>query len=391
MSIRRAREVLRIEAEAVRRLIPRVGRNFEAAVKLLAGCKGRVAVTGMGKAGLIGQKLSATLASTGTPSQWVHPAEAIHGDLGRVTKQDVVIALSNSGETEELNRLLPVIKRIGARLIALTGNPRSTLAKHSDVVLDVSVKREACSLNLAPTSSTTAMLAIGDALAVVVAEKKGFRERDFALLPPGGSLGRKLLLRVGDLMRTGTAHPIVRDRVRVKAALLAITKARVGCATIVDARGRLQGIFTDGDLRRHLDLTPDLARQRVRNVMTRRPKTIRDDCLAAEALRLLREYGIDELVVGGGRGPAGGPPGGPALPGAGGGAGERPVHRRGRRPDRRAHRVCRLRRRVEVLRRPGRRRAGLLESRGAEVRHHHVAPLASPRAPGEGDARGFPG
>src|SRR3989338_6012268 len=184
--IARAKEVLRSETEAVRRLIPRIGRSFEAAVGLLAGCKGRVVVTGMGKAGLIGQKLSATLSSTGTPSHWVHPAEATHVDLGRITKPDVVIALSNSGETEELTLLLPVIQRIGSRLIALTGNKRSTLARYSDVALDVSVAKEACSLNLAPTSSTTAMLAMGDALAVVVAEARGVKERDFALLHPGG-------------------------------------------------------------------------------------------------------------------------------------------------------------------------------------------------------------
>ena len=186
--IARAKEVLRIEADAIRRLIPRVGRSVEAAVGLLAGCKGRVVVTGMGKAGLIGQKLSATLASTGTPSHWIHPAEAIHGDLGRITRQDVLITLSNSGETEELTRLLPVIKRIGTRLIALTGHPRSTLAKHSDIVIDVGVAKEACTLNLAPTSSTTAMLAMGDALAVVVAERKRFKESDCALLHPGGQL-----------------------------------------------------------------------------------------------------------------------------------------------------------------------------------------------------------
>jgi arabinose-5-phosphate isomerase len=297
MSIRRAKEVLRIEAEAIRRLIPRIGRSFEAAVDLIADCKGRIAVTGMGKAGLIGQKLSATLASTGTPSHWVHPAEAIHGDLGRITTDDVIIALSNSGETEELTRLLPVIKRIGSRLIALTGNARSTLAQHSDVVLDVSVTKEACSLNLAPTSSTTAMLAMGDALAVVVAERKGFKERDFALLHPGGQLGRRLLLRVGDLMRTRDANPIVYETARVKEVLLAITKARAGCASVVDRRGQLVGIFTDGDLRRHLDSTHNLAEQRVSQVMTRSPKTIRADCLAAEALRILREHKIDELVV----------------------------------------------------------------------------------------------
>jgi len=297
MSISRAKEVLRIEADAIRRLIPRIGRSFEVAVQLIAACRGRVVVSGMGKAGLVGQKLSATLASTGTPSHWVHPAEAIHGDLGRITKDDVLIVLSNSGETEELTRLLPVIKRIGSRLIALTGNCRSTLARHSDVVLDVSVRKEACSLNLAPTSSTTAMLAMGDALAVVVAERKKFKERDFALLHPGGQLGRRLLLRVQDLMRTKGAHPILREHRRVKEVLLAITKARAGSASIVDGQGRLSGIFTDGDLRRHLDSTSNLADREVRHVMTRHPKTIGADRLAAEALRLLREYRIDELVV----------------------------------------------------------------------------------------------
>ena len=296
-SIKRAKQVLQIEAEAIRRLIPRVGQTFEEAVTLLVGCKGRVIVTGMGKAGLIGQKLSATLASTGTPSHWVHPAEAIHGDVGRVTREDVIIALSNSGETEELTRLLPVMKRIGSRLIALTGNPQSSLAKHSDVTLDVSVTREACSLNLAPTSSTTAMLAMGDALAVVVAERKRFREQDFALLHPGGQLGRRLLLRVGDLMRTGPANPVVSERARVKDVLLAITRARAGCASVVNARKQLVGIFTDGDLRRHLDSAHDLAQRPIREVMTRHPKMIGADHLAAEALRLMREHKIDELVV----------------------------------------------------------------------------------------------
>lgn len=296
-SLRRAKEVLRIEAEAVRQLLPRIGREFERAVGLLLSCKGRVVVTGMGKAGLIGQKLSATLASTGTPSLWIHPAEAIHGDVGRVTKDDCVIALSNSGQTEELTQLLPVIKHIGARLIALTGNLRSTLAQHSDVILDVSVKREACSLNLAPTASTTAMLAMGDALAVVVTERKGFKEHDFALFHPGGQLGKRLLLRVKDLMRTGKANPVVRETRSVKDVLLAITRARAGCAAVVDQRGRLTGIFTDGDLRRHLDITPNLPRLPVGRVMTRNPKTLAEDHLAVEALRLLREYRIDELVV----------------------------------------------------------------------------------------------
>jgi len=296
-SLKRAKDVLRIEAEAICRLVPRIGSNFERAVAAVLACKGRVVVTGMGKAGLIGQKISATLASTGTPSLWVHPAEAIHGDAGRITKDDCVIALSNSGETQELTQLLPVMKQIGASLIALTGNTHSQLAKHSDVVLDVSVTREACSLNLAPTASTTAMLAMGDALAVVVAERKGFKERDFALFHPGGQLGKRLLLRVRDVMRSGRAHPVVRESANVKAVLLLITKARAGCASVVDARGRLTGIFTDGDLRRHLETTPNLAHERVREVMTRKPKTIGPDRLAAEALRVLRDYKIDELVV----------------------------------------------------------------------------------------------
>ena len=292
----RAKAVLQIEAEAIRRLIPRLGDAFDRTVALLLGCKGRVVVTGMGKAGIIGQKISSTLASTGTPSLWIHPAEAIHGDLGRVTKDDVLVALSNSGETPELTQRLPIIKQIGAPLIALTGHVGSHLARHSDVVLDVSVKREACSLNLAPTASTTAMLAMGDALAVVVAERRGFKERDFALFHPGGQLGKRLLLRVRDLMRTGADNPIVPQRAPEKDVLLAITKARAGCASVVDARGRLVGIFTDGDLRRHIKDTTDLMDAQVHRVMTKTPKTIQADHLAAEALRLLREHRIDELV-----------------------------------------------------------------------------------------------
>ncbi len=297
MSLKRAKQVLRIEAAAIMRLIPRVGRAFEQAVRLILACNSRVVVTGMGKAGIIAQKLSATLASTGTPSLWIHPGDAIHGDLGRVTKRDCVIALSNSGETEELTRLLPVIKQIGTPLIALTGNVRSQLAKHSDVVLDVSVKQEACSLNLAPTASTTAMLAMCDALAVVVAERRGFKERDFALFHPGGQLGRRLLLRVRDLMRTGRANPVIRHTATVQHVLLAITRARAGCASIVDARGRLVGIFTDGDLRRHIHTGAALMHTRVAAVMTQHPKTIAPDRLAAEALAVLREHKIDELVV----------------------------------------------------------------------------------------------
>ncbi|MBI4355303.1 MAG: KpsF/GutQ family sugar-phosphate isomerase [Candidatus Omnitrophica bacterium] len=302
MALARAREVLRIEAEAIRQVLRQLGPEFPRAVEIVARCTGRVVVTGMGKAGLIGEKLSATLSSTGTPSLSLHPAEAIHGDLGRVTKRDVVIALSNSGETEEITRLLPTIAKIGAPVIAITGQLRSTLARHSQVVLKAVIKEEACPLGLAPSASTTAMLALGDALALAAAERKGFREQDFALLHPGGNLGKRLLLTVGDIMRTGSAHPVVKETALVKQALLAITRSRAGSATIVDGRRRLVGIFTDGDLRRHLDKTPDLARQRVSAVMTRRPKTITRDRLAVEALRILQQYRIDELPVVDGRG-----------------------------------------------------------------------------------------
>lgn len=296
MTLKRAKEVLRIEADAIRSLIPRMDRSFERAVALLLSVKGRIVVTGMGKPGIIGQKLSATLSSTGSPSLWLHPADAFHGDLGRVTRSDVVIALSNSGETEEVIRLLPLIKKIGARLIAITGNIRSTLAKNSDCVLDVTITREACPLGLAPTASTTAMLAMGDALAVELQERRHFRAEDFAFYHPGGNLGKKLV-RVKDLMRKGKANPVVREDALVREALFAITRARAGSASIVDRKGRLVGIFTDGDLRRHLEKEPNVSKARVRSVMTRRPMTISPEKLASEALRLLEEKRIDELPV----------------------------------------------------------------------------------------------
>lgn len=293
---RRAQEILRIEGRAIHSLIRRVDVQFVRAVETVRRATGRVVVTGMGKAGIIGQKLSATLSSTGTPSLWVHPAEALHGDLGRIRHDDVVICLSHSGETEELTRLLPLLKRLGTTLIALTGNTRSTLARHSDVVLDASIREEACPLGLAPSASTTAMLAMGDALALAVADAKGFREHDFALLHPGGELGKRLL-RVEDVMRRGHANPLVRMQQTVREVLLRITQARAGSACVVDGRGRLAGIFTDGDLRRHLKTTPNLVQLPVGRVMTRTPKTITKDRLAVEALRILKEHKIDELPV----------------------------------------------------------------------------------------------
>ena len=294
--LRRAKEVLRIESEAIACLIDRVSDDFVDAIHMIDRCKGRIVVTGIGKPGIIGRKISATLASIGIPSLFLHPAEAIHGDLGMVTKEDVILALSNSGETEELIRLISFIKEVGTKLISLTGNTRSTLAAHSDITLDVHVKEEACPLGLAPTASSTAVLAMGDALALAVAEKRGFKAEDYARYHPGGSLGKRLR-KVEEIMRTGRDNPIVHERKLVSEVLLAITGARAGCASIVDDEGRLVGIFTDGDLRRHIEEHPDLLRLKVREVMTSMPITIGKGKLVQEALRIIREKRIDEIPV----------------------------------------------------------------------------------------------
>jgi len=295
--IKRAKEVLEIEAQAIRLLKGRLGRGFIQAIELVLKSKGRVVVSGMGKTGIIAQKFSATLASTGTPSLFLHTAEAIHGDLGKVTADDVVIILSNSGATEEMKQLLPILKKIGAPIIALTGDSKSVLAKYSDVVLDVSVKKEACPLGLAPTASTTATLAMADALAVCLLERKGFKEKDFAFFHPGGALGRRLLLRVADIMRQGTANAIVREDKLVSEVLLAITRARAGSAIVVDKRGKLTGIFTDGDLRRHLASDKNLPQRLIKEVMTKNPCVVNQEMLAAQAMRILQAKKIDEVPV----------------------------------------------------------------------------------------------
>jgi arabinose-5-phosphate isomerase len=292
-----AKKVLKMERDALTSLIKRIDADFEKIISLMYRIDGRIIVTGMGKPGFIAQKISATLSSTGTPSLYLHPAEALHGDLGRVTKEDLILALSNSGETEEIIKLLPVLKKIGAKLVAMTGNTRSTLARFADYVIDTSVKREACPLGLAPTTSTTVMLALGDALAVALLDKKGFKEKDFAFYHPGGILGKRLILTVGDIMRKGHDNPVVRYDAKVKKVLLAITRSRAGCASVVDAKGRLIGIFTDGDLRRHLETHPKLIECMVRDVMTKNPTTIKKDKLAAEAFEILRSKRIDELPV----------------------------------------------------------------------------------------------
>lgn len=295
--LKMAREVLSTEAKAIQRLTRRIGSEFERAVTEMAKCKGRVIISGMGKPGFIARKIAATLASTGTPSLFLHPAEAIHGDLGMVKKEDLVIAISNSGETEEIVRMLSTLKKIGVTLIAMTSNTKSPLAKNADIVLDLGIDREACPLNLAPSTSTTAALAMGDALALSLLKKRGFRQEDFALLHPGGSLGRKLL-KVSDLMRTGKNNPVVDENTPLEKALLVITSARAGSCTLINKKRKLTGIFTDGDLRRHLgDDGGLILKQPVKKFATLKPLCVYQDQLAVEALNLLRSKKIDELPV----------------------------------------------------------------------------------------------
>ncbi|MFA5088476.1 MAG: KpsF/GutQ family sugar-phosphate isomerase [Candidatus Omnitrophota bacterium] len=302
MMLKRAKKVLDIEARAIQELKRNIDDNFLRAVDLIAGCEGRVIVSGMGKTGIIGHKIAATLSSTGTPSIWMHSAEAVHGDLGQVTQKDVLIIISTSGETEETKRLLPLMRKIGSKIIAMTGNPRSTLAKYSDITLNVSVKKEGCPLGLAPMASTTVTLAMGDALAACLIDRKGFKKEDFAFYHPGGSLGRQLLLKVEDIMRKGNTFSKVRENMIVKDVLLSITKTRCGSACVVDKKGQLMGIFTDGDLRRHLKGGTDLLSQKVKDVMTRKPSTVSKDKLAMEAFRILKDKRIDELPVVDGKG-----------------------------------------------------------------------------------------
>lgn len=289
--------VIKNEAAAIEALAGRMNGDFARACGYMLHCEGRIVVTGMGKSGHIGGKIAATLASTGSPAFYVHPGEASHGDLGMITPKDVVLALSNSGETAELLTILPLIKRLGVPLIALTGNPGSNLAILADVHIDVSVAQEACPLNLAPTSSTTATLAMGDALAIALLESRGFTEQDFARSHPGGSLGRRLLLMVGDVMVTGDAIPQVSERAKLSQALLEMSRKGLGMTAVVDDDGRLTGIFTDGDLRRTLDREIDLRNCLVAEVMTPGSTTARADMLAAEVLKIMQDKKINSLMV----------------------------------------------------------------------------------------------
>jgi arabinose-5-phosphate isomerase len=295
--IEMGREALQIEARAVAALVDRLGGEFEKACRILLACTGRVVVSGMGKSGHIGGKIAATLASTGTPAFFLHPAEASHGDLGMVTKGDVVLAISYSGETVELLTILPLFKRMDARLIAMTGNPASTLAREADVHLDVSVPAEACPLNLAPTASTTATLAMGDALAVALLKHRGFTEADFARSHPGGALGRRLLLHVSDVMRRGKDLPTVRPETPLTEGLLEMSRKRLGLTAVVDAAGQVVGIFTDGDLRRALDRDLDVRATTMADVMTRGPRSIGPGELAAEAVLMMEKHSVNGLLV----------------------------------------------------------------------------------------------
>lgn len=295
--IEEAKRVLRIEAQSILDLIERIDENFSRAVDLLYGCKGRVVLMGMGKSGLVGRKIASTFASTGTPSFFIHPAEGLNGDFGMLAREDLVMAISNSGETRELLEVLPLIKRYGNKLIVLTGNLRSTLAKAADVCLNIHVKTEACPLGLAPTASTTATLALGDALAVTLMIKKGFKEEDFALLHPGGTLGKRLLLTVKDLMHVGDAFPKVSEKTLMKDVIFEITSKRLGVTAVLNEEGHLVGVITDGDLRRALERFNDLLNRTASEVMTRNPKWIEKDALAAKAIQRMEEYSITSLFV----------------------------------------------------------------------------------------------
>ncbi len=296
-ALRLAREALAIEADAVRALAQRLGEGFVRAVQLMLDVRGRVVVMGIGKSGHVGRKIAATLASTGTPAMFVHPAEASHGDLGMIKPVDVVLAISNSGESEELNVVVPLVRRLGAPLVAMTGHAGSTLARHADVVLDSGVEKEACPLNLAPTASTTAQLALGDALAVALLDARGFKAEDFARSHPGGALGRRLLTRVLDLMRAGEDVPRVGPEAAFGDLMREMTRKGLGASAIVDAHGRVLGIFTDGDLRRLVETGRDLRQLTAGQVMHASPRTINQSALAATAAEQMERHRITVLLV----------------------------------------------------------------------------------------------
>ncbi len=292
-----ARQVLRIEADAVAALIPRLDQQFLDAISLILNCRGRVVVSGIGKSGHVARKIASTMASTGTPAFFVHPAEANHGDLGMITRDDVMIALSNSGESAELLTIVPLIKRQGAKLISITGEAGSSLAREADVHLDAHVEQEACPLGLAPTASTTAAIALGDALAVALLDARGFSAEDFARSHPGGTLGRRLLTHVSDMMRKGDEIPSVTRNATFSEAMLEMSQKRMGMTAVVDAKQRVLGIFTDGDLRRALDRLGDIRKAKITDVMTLTPRTITPERLAVEAIEIMERHRVNQILV----------------------------------------------------------------------------------------------
>ena len=294
--LRKAKEVLKIEAEAVAGIKKGINEDFIKAVDLMLKCRGRVVITGIGKSGIMARKIAATLASTGTPAVFLHSAEGLHGDLGTVTKRDVVIALSQSGESKEVLEILPAIKRIGAKLIVFTGEKRSSLAKNSDICLDVSVKKEACPMNLAPTASCMAQLAMGDALAVALLLKRGFKEEDYALLHPGGSLGHKLKT-VKEVMRRGADIPLVDEKMNMEEVIFEMTSKKMGCTCVVNGKGKLTGIITDQNLRNHLQADRDIMKRKAKEIMTKDPKTILGEALVDEAVDMTEKKSISTLLV----------------------------------------------------------------------------------------------
>jgi arabinose-5-phosphate isomerase len=296
-TIQKGKEIIRSEADAIAALESHIDSSFSAAVELIFNAKGRVVLTGMGKSGIIARKIAATMNSTGTPSAFMHPSDAVHGDLGMVTPADVVICISKSGDTAELRQLLPRFHQLGVKIIAMVGNPGSPLGKQSDIVLNISVKEEACPYDLAPTSSTTAALVMGDALAITLLQRRNFTKEDFASFHPGGNLGKRLLLKVETMMITGKAVPVVKETVSLSDAIVEISSKRLGATCVIDETGVLTGILTDGDLRRVLQRTTDISNLTARQVMTRNPKTIGKDILAAQALKTIESFKITQLIV----------------------------------------------------------------------------------------------
>ena len=307
MVIEKAKQVLKIESEAIQALINRIDDTFVKTVDLLDKCKGRVVITGIGKSGIIGKKISATLASIGVPSIFLHAADGTHGDLGMITSNDIVIAISNSGESEEILNLLPAIKRFNVTLVSMTGNLNSTLAKKSNIVLNISVKEEACPLGLVPTASTTATMALGDALAMALLDKRGFKEKDFAVLHPGGSLGKKLLIQVDDLMHIGSNIPIINKDAPLKDVIMEISSKKLGMAIVVNQDDKVLGIITDGDLRRLMEKKEkDTFKTTAEEMMSTNPKTIEKNALAARALQIMEKHSITSLIItNGSKGPTG--------------------------------------------------------------------------------------